>query len=150
LQLRRKALLLAGAGSCIMAAIHAFLPAAYGWTQYRDLVDPWTYRLLFGISFGFSFVLMWGGCMSILIASRPKIGRLQYMILYAQGVLWTVYLVYEARFPPPVPAAMKHMLLAGAAVITFLYLIFLLTRVRTRSANSGENTEQPGALRMRH
>jgi hypothetical protein len=140
LLIRRKALLLAGAGSCIMAAIHFFLPLAYGWTQYRDLVPPGTYRLLAGITFGFSFILMWGGCMSILTASRPTISRLQYMILYGQGVLWAAYLVYEARFPPPVPPSLQKMLMAGAAIITLLYMVFLFSRRRTRSGNMHEKT----------
>jgi hypothetical protein len=140
LQLRRKALLLAGAGSCIMAAVHFFLPLLYGWTQYRDLVSASTYRLVTGVSFGFSFVLMWGGCMSILTSSREVITRLQYMILYGQGVLWAVYLGYEARFPPPVPAPVQKMLLMGAAVITILYLIFLFSRRQAYTRKGDKKT----------
>jgi hypothetical protein len=112
-----------------MAAAHFLLPQFYGWKQYLDLVPHALGSAILGINFVFSFLLLWGGCMSIMAGIRSKpLAGVPSGIMYALAGFWIVYVLYQLRVPPPVPDVVRRSLLAIALVIAMLYLLFLFTR----------------------
>lgn len=128
MELRNKALLLAGVGSCGMAAVHLLLPQAYGWRQYLDLVPQRLASAILAVNFVFSFLILWGGCLTIMAALRRRGGRAGHLVLYALALFWTVYVLYQTRVPPPIPEYPRKLLLVVAAGIALMYLLFLFTR----------------------
>lgn len=127
-----------------MAVIHVLLPAAYGWEQYLGMVTPRQATAVQLTSVFFSFLLLWGGCLTVLVAlRRGRVGRVGDLILYALATFWAVYVLYQVRVPPPFSNSLRQSLTATGAVITVLYLVFLLTRDSERhGANTGSGSAE--------
>jgi len=127
--LRRRALLLAGAGSSCMAALHLFLPYRYGWGKYGELVPAAQAHIVLAISLAIGFFLLWAGCLSIFTALRRKTpGRLDSLILIGLAAFWALYVAYQKSVPPPFPSGVQTVLLVVGGVLAGLYLLFVLTR----------------------
>jgi succinate-acetate transporter protein len=126
-----------------MAAVHLLLPQAYGWRQYLDLIPQKAASAILAVNFVFSFLILWGGCLTIIAAIRRKRGRAgNSLVLYALAVFWTIYVLYQTRVPPPIPEYPRKLLLVVAGLIALLYLIFLVTRplADARERGSGNSS----------
>lgn len=138
MELRNKLLMLAGLGSCGMAAVHMLLPKAYGWRQYLDLVPHRVAFVILAVNFVFSFLILWGGCLTIMAAIRRRPDRAAAnLVLYALAIFWMVYVLYQTRVPPPIPELPRKLLLVVAALIALLYLAYLLTRPLAEARQRG-------------
>jgi len=138
--LRRRALLLAGVGSCCMAALHLFLPHRYGWGIYAELVPAAQAHIVLGISLAIGFFLLWGGCLSILTALRETPGRLDSLILIGLAAFWALYVVYQKRVPPPFPGWVQTVLSVAGGTLAGLYLLFVLTRPAAEAHQAKDET----------
>lgn len=124
----------AGLATSAMALYHFRLPHIWGWERFAANLPPAISWGLFSINFFFSFLLLWGGLITIIAAFRlEKVNRFGWFCLLGVGIFWVVNAVYQIAVPMPLPESMRVLkwgLLAFALVVALLYLlpIFLLAK----------------------
>lgn len=123
------ALGVAGVSSFAMASYHFALPFIWGWSrQVGDM--PATIRwALFAINAFFSFLLLAGGVLTGVAATKLSRGTTPDRgVLIAMAGFWALNMLYQIVVPMPLPARLwpLHLILPGyAALSLFAYVVGL-------------------------
>ncbi len=126
-------LALAGVLTCGMALYHFFLPFAWGWGEPLENI-PMLRWALFMLNASFSYLLLAGGVVSVVIALGPasKDRATRWMLISMAGY-WLFNAVYQITNPMPMPARLAPLrwcLFGFAAVVALLYVVSLLRGAR--------------------
>jgi hypothetical protein len=145
---QRAALVTAGIGSCGMAAFQLYVPRLYGWDQYLSLMPPHMAWTMHAVNVFFSFLIAWGGFLTVLAGARPKkLGGLGYPILYGLAIFWVVNVVYQIRVRAPFPPGIANLVLGATVAIALLYLFYLVTRNFASETTANSSTTQAPQLK---
>jgi len=125
-------LLIAGAMTALMGGYHFFLPLEFGWSA--DLAhDPMLQWALLSINSFFSFLLLMGGLVTIVIGVRPRPwGPIGVGFLAGMTSFWFFNACYQLLFPMPLPHRLSSLawVLAGFAILAALFYAISLSRPR--------------------
>ena len=132
-------LLAGGVMSLAMGLYHFWLPVIFGWAKFMAS-EPGTIRWgHYSINFFFSFLLVWGGTLSILAAFRwGRIDLFSAWAVFGMASFWAVNLFYQLVIPMPLPESYRvvsRSLLAFALVTFLLHLVPALVWLRHRSTS---------------
>lgn len=129
-KLLKISLLVAGVFSSGMALYHFILPYHLGWKHSLIEVTAMINWAMFSLNNFFSFLLLWGGIMTIITAFRwEKVDLLGYGILVGMGLFWIFNASYQIFIPMPLPEhliVLKWGLLAFAVFLVILYILAVL------------------------
>ena len=131
----------AGIFSAVMGLFHFFLPYFFPWQQRISEIYPPVQWALFATNFFFSFLLLWGGFLTIIAILQWEENRwLRYSILGGMGLFWVVGALYELVVPFPV-AVVRWILPGFSSSVAFLYILAILQSVLTEAALSDDKKD---------
>lgn len=118
-------LLLAGLLTAFMALYHFWLPYLFHWGDALTHVPMVRWGLLI-LNASFSYLLLAGGVMTVVIAWRPELkARAGRMVLVAMAGYWVFNGLYQVVLPMPMPsrlAPLRWGFLGFALSVALLYL----------------------------
>ena len=131
-KLWKTSLLVAGVFSSGMALYHFILPYHLGWKDSIIEVTAMINWAIFSLNHFFSFLLLWGGIITIITAFRwEKVDLLGYGILVGMGLFWIFNASYQIFIPMPLPErliVLKWGLLTFSVFLVILYILAVSLR----------------------
>jgi hypothetical protein len=119
-------LLAGGAASLAMGAFHFTLPHVFHWADGIEGAWPAVRWGLFAINAFFSFLLCWGGVVTVEVALGARnLGRLDWLVILGMLGFWFLNAAYQVAFPFPA-AAIRPWLLGYAIIALVLHSVAAL------------------------
>ena len=114
----------------LMGISHFFVPFIFPWTDVaKDMYPPIKWAL-FAMNFFFSFLLTWGGILSLVSLHKWYENRgVNFGVIGGLGLFWFVGAIYEILYPFPFEVV-RWVLPSIALLISFLYGISLYFYVK--------------------
>lgn len=125
-----KLLIIASVLTIFMAIPHFFVPFIFPWEQLVEGLYPPVKWALFAMNLFFSFLLLWGGLISLIATLKwTKTQGIRYWIYGGIGLFWIVGAIYEIFVPFPIAEA-RWVLPGIALCISCLYGVSIFTYKR--------------------
>jgi hypothetical protein len=140
-------LALGGTLTAGMALYHFYLPTAFHWADALGGAPMLAWALTI-LNASFSFLLLSGGVITILVGLNPALkDRVARMVIVSLALYWTLNAAFQVLLPMPLPrafAALRWGFLGFSIALILLYLSALVPG--RRGAAPPPATPSPAAL----